>query len=104
ESDPKDRTYPSTASDEQPTTNLSHLPPRRGERAPESPDADTEPSKVIELREEQLTARKDLVDLGEVIVRTAVDEVPGRLEVDALREEVEIEHIPVGRVVSERGD
>jgi len=56
----------------------------------------------IELREEQLVAHKEMVDLGEIVVRTTVDQVPGRIEVDAMREEAEVEHIPVGRVVSER--
>ena len=64
---------------------------------------DRELVETIELREEQLVARKELRDLGDVEVRTEVDDVPGRLEVDAYREEVEIEHEPVGQVVSERG-
>jgi uncharacterized protein (TIGR02271 family) len=63
-----------------------------------------EAEKRIELREEQLVAQKELVDLGEIVIRTAVDEVPGRLEVDAIREEAEVEHVPVGQVVSERVD
>jgi len=50
--------------------------------------ADAETEKVIELREEQLIAHKDLRDLGEVEVRTEIEEIPGRLEVDAYREEV----------------
>jgi uncharacterized protein (TIGR02271 family) len=65
--------------------------------------ADDETTQTIELREEQLVAQKELRELGEVEVRTEVDEVPGRLEVDAYLEEVEIEHEPVGQVVSERG-
>jgi uncharacterized protein (TIGR02271 family) len=60
--------------------------------------------RTIELREEQLIAHKDFRELGEVIVRTEIEEVPGRLEVEAQREEVEIEHVPVGRFVSERED
>lgn len=58
--------------------------------------------RVIELREEELVARKDLRELGEVEIRTQVEEVPSRLEVEAYREEVEVEHVPVGDVVSER--
>jgi len=57
---------------------------------------------TIELREEQLVAHKDLRDLGEIEVRTEVDDVPGRLEVDAYREEVVVEHEPVGDMVSQR--
>jgi uncharacterized protein (TIGR02271 family) len=62
----------------------------------------TEDERTIELREEQLVARKELREVGEVEIRTEVDEVPGRLEVDALRQEVEVEHVPVGEVVRER--
>lgn len=61
-------------------------------------------NQTLELREEQLVAHKELRELGEVEVRTEIEEVPGRLEVDAYREEVEIEHEPVGQVVSERGE
>ena len=60
--------------------------------------------RTIELREEQLVAHKELRDVGEVEIRTEVEEVPGRLEVEAYREEVEIEHVAVNRVVSERVD
>jgi uncharacterized protein (TIGR02271 family) len=73
------------------------------EREPEFDPADAQPEQTIELREEQLVAHKELRELGEVEVRTEVDDVHGRLEVDAYREEVEIEHEPVGQVVSERG-
>jgi uncharacterized protein (TIGR02271 family) len=58
--------------------------------------------RVVELREEQLVANKELRDLGEVVVRTQTDTVPARLEVDAMREEVEVVHEPVGETVSER--
>ena len=57
---------------------------------------------TLELREEQLVAHKELRELGEVLVHTQVEEVPGRLEVDAYHEEVEIQHEPVGHAVSER--
>ena len=60
--------------------------------------------RTLELREEQLVAHKQVRELGEVEVRTEVDEIPGRLEVDAYREEVQIDHEPVGTVVSERDD
>jgi len=58
--------------------------------------------RTLELREEQLVARKDLREVGEITVRTVVEEVPGRLEVEAQREEVEIEHVPQGHIVTER--
>jgi len=57
---------------------------------------------VIELREEQLIPHKEMREVGEVLVRTEIDEIPGRIEVEALREEVEVLHEPVGQVVSER--
>ena len=58
--------------------------------------------RTLELREEQLVARKELREVGEITVRTVIEEVPGRLEVEAQREEVEIEHVPMGQVVAER--
>jgi uncharacterized protein (TIGR02271 family) len=63
---------------------------------------DSELDETLELREEQLVAQKELRDLGEVLVHKQVEEVPGRLEVDAYREEVAIEHEPVGQAVTER--
>ncbi len=61
-----------------------------------------EGERVIELREEQLVAHKDMREMGQVQLRKYVEEGPGRLEVQAYREEVEIEHVPVGQVVRER--
>jgi len=58
----------------------------------------------LELREERLVAHKELVDLGDVVLRTTVDDVPARLELEARREEVEVTHVPVGKAVSERRD
>jgi len=57
---------------------------------------------TLELREEQLVVNKELRDRGEVIIRTVVEEAPGRLEADAFSEEVEIVHEPAGEAVSER--
>jgi uncharacterized protein (TIGR02271 family) len=68
----------------------------------ESVDMLTAGERTLELREEQLVARKDLREVGEVRVRTTVEEVPARLEVEACREEVEVEHVPVGEFVTER--
>ncbi|HLI50492.1 MAG TPA: DUF2382 domain-containing protein [Thermomicrobiaceae bacterium] len=61
-----------------------------------------EGEQVLELREERLVARKELREVGEIGVRVEVEELPGRLAIDAAREEVEVEHLPVGQVVSER--
>ena len=68
---------------------------------PADPDRQRD-EQLLELREEELVAHKELRELGEVTVRTQIEEVPGRLEVDAYREEVTVEHEPVGQVVSER--
>ena len=57
---------------------------------------------VIELKEERLVARKQLVEAGEVLLHTEIDEVPGRLEVEAFHEEIEVQHEPVGKIVTER--
>jgi len=61
-----------------------------------------EQEQTIELREKELVARKDFREAGEIRVRTTIEEVPTRLEVEALREEVEVEHVPVGQIVTER--
>lgn len=88
---------------------MAELKRRQANRATEAPDresmsgfADTEDVRTVDLREEQLIARKELRERGEIEVRTVIDEVPGRLEADAYREEVVIEHEPVGQMVSER--
>ncbi|HLH21567.1 MAG TPA: DUF2382 domain-containing protein [Chloroflexota bacterium] len=87
-----------------PTTGANVGPPdaraRLGSQAAYRTDAPGE--RTLELREEQLVAHKDLRQAGEITVRTVVEEVPGRLEVEAQREEVEIEHCPVGQIVNER--
>jgi uncharacterized protein (TIGR02271 family) len=57
---------------------------------------------TLRLREEELVARKVMEEVGRVQVRTRTEEFPGRLEVEAMREEVEVEHVPVGQVVNER--
>jgi uncharacterized protein (TIGR02271 family) len=84
------------------------LRPSTGEgleaRSRRSTELGPDEERVLELREEELVAHKELRNLGQVVVRTEVDEVPAKLEVDALREEVEVRHEPVGEVVSERGE
>lgn len=78
-------------------------------RASQPPRSANEPTvsgedaeETLELREEQLVPHKELRELGAIEISTEVEEVPGRLEVDAYREEVIIDHEPVGQVVSER--
>lgn len=56
----------------------------------------------IRLHEEELVARKELRDEGVVELQTSIEEFPARLEVEAVREEVEIEHRPAGQEISER--
>ncbi|HEV7663894.1 MAG TPA: DUF2382 domain-containing protein [Chloroflexota bacterium] len=59
---------------------------------------------MLELREEELLVHREMRDLGVAHIRTHIEEVPARIEVDAFSEEVEVEHVPVGEVVSERGE
>ncbi len=56
----------------------------------------------MELREEELTARTETVPAGTVRVRRDVEAVPAHLEVEALRDEVQLERVPIGEEVSER--
>ena len=63
----------------------------------EQPDEQT-----LELREEELVVQRKMREIGEAHIRTRIEEVPARLEVEATAEEVEVEHVPVGQVVSER--
>jgi uncharacterized protein (TIGR02271 family) len=58
--------------------------------------------RLLELREEQLATRKELREVGEIVIRTEVESVPAQLEVEALREEIEVEHEPVGLAVNKR--
>jgi uncharacterized protein (TIGR02271 family) len=59
---------------------------------------------TVKLRREELVAVKEMRHIGDVAIRTEVEHAPGRLEVEALHEDVEVEHVPVGRVVAERED
>ena len=82
--------------------STANHPDEADERAVVQAEPGTELERTLELREEQLVAHKELRELGEVSVRTELEEVPGRLEVDAYREEIVFEHEPVGQVVTER--
>ena len=72
------------------------------EAALEAQTSELRDTERLELREERLVPRKVMQELGEVVIRTEVEEVPGRLEVQAYREEVQVEHVPIGQPVSER--
>ncbi|MBV9582977.1 MAG: DUF2382 domain-containing protein [Chloroflexi bacterium] len=80
-------------------SRAGHTP---GEHGGETEPVHIQDTEILELHEEELVAHKETHELGEIQVRTEVESVPGRLEVDALREEVVVEHEPVGEVVSER--
>jgi len=79
---------------------LADMRPVAGAAATPKPAA--RPAETLSLREERLVAHKTMEQVGEAVVRTEVEELPGRLEVEALREEVQVEHVPLGQVVSER--
>ena len=64
--------------------------------------ADAELIDTLHLHEERLVPHKELHTVGEVEVHTALEEFPGRLAVDAMREEVEVDHVPIGEAVKER--
>jgi uncharacterized protein (TIGR02271 family) len=74
---------------------------RLADHSAERVDATGE-GQTIRLREERLVATKRLEQIGRVKVTKVAEEVPGRVEVEALREAVEVEHVPVGDVVAER--
>ncbi len=57
---------------------------------------------TIRLRQEEMVTHKEMRHMGDVEIRTEVEQVPAEVEVEAQREDVEVEHVPVGRVVAER--
>lgn len=62
----------------------------------------TDEGERLELREERLVAHKEPEEAGRIRVQKVVEEVPRRLEVDAYYEEVDVEHVPIGRIVQEQ--
>lgn len=85
-----------TAADERSTQ------PASTETAEETEPGEDPGPQQIELREERLVPRSERRQAGEIGLRKEVEQFPGRLEVDARREEVEVEHVPVGQEVDER--
>jgi uncharacterized protein (TIGR02271 family) len=75
-------------------------PPDREAAEPAAPAVSPDLERTIELKEEELVPRKELREVGQAEIRTEVEEVPGRLQVDAYSEEVEV--VPIGRVVAEK--
>jgi uncharacterized protein (TIGR02271 family) len=90
--------------------NDETLPYRRKEPETEPPEVarpaegglDAAERPRLELLEERLVARKREEQIGEVVIRKETEEVPGRLDVETSHDEVEVEHVPVGRVVNQR--
>jgi uncharacterized protein (TIGR02271 family) len=58
--------------------------------------------RTLRLHREELVAKKEPRVVGYVEIGTTTEELAGRLEVEAARQEVQIDHVPVGREVSER--
>ena len=56
----------------------------------------------LQLHEEELVPHKEMREVGTVTIRTEIEERPERFEIEAVREEVEIEHLPGGEEVRER--
>jgi len=56
----------------------------------------------LELREEQLVPHKEVREVGEVRIRTEVEEVPAHAEAEVLREQLRLQHIPVNEAVQDR--
>src|SRR5436853_33053 len=83
---------------------LEPTTPRNGPGGAELNELGPAEERVLELREEQLIAHRELRDLGEVLVRTEIEAAPAQLEVEAFREEVEVEHEPVGESVTKRDE
>ncbi len=69
-----------------------------------SSEANSAERRSMELREEELIARKKVVPAGTVRIRREVEAVPAHLEVEALRDEVQLEREPIGQEVSERAE
>lgn len=62
----------------------------------------TEGEETFSLHEEQIIPHKEMRYVGDVEIRTVVEEIPGRVEVDLAREEVEVQHVAVNEYASER--
>jgi uncharacterized protein (TIGR02271 family) len=78
-------------------------PPSPRRTAPgANPIADTQTVRTIELRQEQLEARKQVVEAGLVQVRTEVQSNQQHLQVAVAREEVFVEREVVARYASPR--
>lgn len=69
---------------------------------PEAPRTRDDGPCTLDLIEEQLVPRKERRKLGEIVIRTQVEGVPVRFEVDTEDDEVQVEHVARNQVVNER--
>jgi uncharacterized protein (TIGR02271 family) len=74
--------------------------PAAGERGPGVGGAPG--GERMQLREEELVPHTEMREAGRVRIRKEVEEVPRVLDVEAAREQVAVEHVPVGQVVPEK--
>lgn len=58
--------------------------------------------RYLELRGEELVAHRRREEVGEVRVRTVVEEVPSRVSAQVTHDEVHVEHLPVDQEVDQR--
>lgn len=65
-------------------------------------DASLVSRQTIPLYEEQLRVNRELREIGEIVIRKVIEEIPTRAEVDALHEELDIETVSVDEVVEQR--
>jgi uncharacterized protein (TIGR02271 family) len=58
--------------------------------------------RTLPVYEEQLLVDKETHEIGEIVVRKVIEEVPTQAEVDAIHEELDVEHVSVDEVVKQR--
>jgi len=58
--------------------------------------------RYVELRGEELVAHRRREEVGEVRVRTVVEEIPSRVAAQVTHDEVHVEHVPVDQEVDQR--
>jgi len=63
--------------------------------------SDTPRAAVVQLREEELVPVKEWVETGAVLIRKGIETYPQAMPVEVLHEEVQVEHVPVNRVLAE---
>jgi uncharacterized protein (TIGR02271 family) len=58
--------------------------------------------RTLPIYEEQLRVDKQTHEIGEIVIRKVIEEVPTQAEVDAIHEELDVEHVSVDEVVEQR--